>query len=410
MLQWRVAATSPEILNGPPSLGAQKTPTVQIDALTGLRGFAALLVLFVHGSGLTAYPWFGLHGYGPIALFVLSGFLLFQPWSRWLMAQGEPPSLRSFFRRRFWRIFPPYLAMLGLTALLLPTSRPVGLDGWVQAVTLTHTLRPDGLRPSMEHTWSLSTELAWYVSLPIIGLILGWLVRNRRVRPMKAMLGIFLVCLVISASWRWLISYRVDDLAKLLTFPSWLPGFIACFMGGALIGHLTIAERTRVVESHWLRSFASRTWLVAAVAIGAALVANSPLGGSWEYEPQTFWERTIRASFCFIVALALLAGVAGAPASSWVLKCFSVKWLVAIGRWSYGIYLWHLPLRELLSREVPIQPGFLGLAAWLALLLGASAALGAATHAFIETPAVAFSKRSAPTRVVARRAGMTTGG
>ena len=44
-----------------------EAPGLQVDALTGLRGFAALAVVAVHASGRTDFDWFGIHGYGPAA-------------------------------------------------------------------------------------------------------------------------------------------------------------------------------------------------------------------------------------------------------------------------------------------------------------------------------------------------------
>lgn len=393
MFECCVAATSPEILKDSSAQQKRGGSTGHVDALTGLRGFAALVVVFVHGSGLTAYPWLGLHGYGPIALFVLSGFLLIQPFSRWMIGVAERPSIEKFVRRRLYRIFPAYLVVLCVTALILPMSRPLEADGWFRAFTLTNTYGADGLRPGMEHTWSLGTELTWYAALPLIAIAVGTVVRrwwpNRAV---PVMVGAFILSLAITVVWRWFITYHVHDFGKQLMFPLWLPGFLACFVGGALLAHTVIAARNDRGSMKALRWFASKSWLVLGVAIGSALLGNSHLGGPWTFEPASFQEVSIRTAACTITALALLAGVAAGDDNSLVNRIFSVRWLVATGRWSYGIYLWHMPAMLLLAREVQIHQGPFGLVVWLAMLLAVAIPLGALTYAFVERPAIAWSK------------------
>src|SRR3712207_5648557 len=165
--------SSAETLEGVPPRIPVEDRRAQIAVLTGLRGFAALMVLLIHSAGRTDYPGFGVQGYGPVALFVLSGFLLYRPWSMWALRDGKQPSVRTFARRRLARIFPAYLVVLLAFAVIYPASQPNGFDGWLRALTLTGTFASDGLRPGLEQTWSLGTELTWYVALPVMGLLAG---------------------------------------------------------------------------------------------------------------------------------------------------------------------------------------------------------------------------------------------
>jgi peptidoglycan/LPS O-acetylase OafA/YrhL len=390
-----VAATSPEILvdqNG----GSRGVIKGQVAALTGLRGFAALVVVVVHASGLTEYPWIGIHGYGPIALFVLSGFLLFQPWSKWMLGRADQPVLRTFFRRRIFRIFPAYLVTLLVVALIYPASRPLDRDGWLRSLTLTQTTAYDGLRPGMEHTWSLNTELSWYVVLPFLGAAAAAVVFRLRRTPMTAMLGLLGLATCVTIAWRWYVSTHVDDLGGLLTRPFWLPGFIVCFVAGAAVGHVVVADRYEAGGRRLLHRFAARPWLVILSAVVAGSIATSSLGGPWGYTARTEEERLVRFWFCTALALVLLVGVAASDSRSIVNRAFSMRWIVAVGRWSYGIYLWHLPVRDLLARDIEIAPGPFGFVVWLALQLAVAIPLGAATYAFVEKPAIAWSKRERP--------------
>ena len=138
------------------------------------------MVVFVHASGRTDYPGFGIQGYGPVSLFVLSGFLLYRPWARWSMRVADRPATGRFFRRRLARIFPAYLLVVLVVAVAYPPSQPNTFGGWLRLLTLTNIYGPHGSRPGLEQTWSLGTELSWYLALPVMGLITGLLARRLR--------------------------------------------------------------------------------------------------------------------------------------------------------------------------------------------------------------------------------------
>src|SRR5690242_4861493 len=90
-----------------------------IAALDGVRAIAALMVVSLHLNKGAGVPWsinreplasslavFGRTGV--ILFFVLSGFLLFMPYARALLFQERWPSLRTFYLRRIFRIWPGY--------------------------------------------------------------------------------------------------------------------------------------------------------------------------------------------------------------------------------------------------------------------------------------------------------------
>ena len=93
------------------------------------------------------------------------------------------------------------------------------------------------------------------------------------------------------------------------------------------------------------------------------------------------------------MSAAVLVGVVAGHPGSPVVRVFSMRWIVAVGRWSYGIYLWHLPVIVILEKDVNrAGPG--GLLLWLAIVLAVSVPLGAATYAWVEKPAIAWSRRT----------------
>lgn len=388
-----MAASSALALEEPGDRRSLSITRGHVDALTGLRGFAALVVLTVHVSGRTDFAFIGIHGYGPVSLFVLSGFLLYRPWSRWALGLGSAPSLRTFARHRAARIFPAYLVVLLLVAVVVPESQPLGSDGWARALTLTNTTASDGLRPGMEHTWSLGTEVSWYLALPVVGLLVGTIAR--RVAPRsraRVVLGLFALGLPMAATWRWWL--EAEGLNPLFTYSFWLPGFMACFLGGAAVCHVLQADRAGLAGSRVLRWLGERRpWVLVLLAVVVGGIGNSTLGGPWDYVPATFTERQIRFTSVTVLALLLLVGAALGTPRSPVTRALSPRWLVAVGRWSYSVYLWHLPVIVVLAPYVA-RDGVDGFLLFYGLTLAVTIPLGAATYAWVERPAIAWSKRA----------------
>lgn len=381
-------------------MSAEETPgpssaekTAQVDALTGLRGFAALVVVAVHASGRTNFPEFGIHGYGPVSLFVLSGFLLYRPWSRWALGVAKRPNVRVFARRRLLRIFPAYLVVMLAVAVMLPASQPNGWDGWVRAFTLTGTFASDGLRPGLEQTWSLGTELSWYVALPVLGLLAGLL--GRRLKGRRAFYSVVgLLALSIPVTVFWRVWVQVEDLGKEFTYSFWLPGFLICFAGGAAVSHFLEGEQVGLVDLSRVRSWLGHGWVAIALMVLIAGIGTSPLGGPVEYVPASFSERQIRFASSTILALLLLLACVLSRPNSLLVRFMGTRWMTATGRWSFGIYLWHLPVIVLLEDDFTLRTGVSGFLLWMTCIVAVSIPLGAATYAWVEKPAIAWSKRT----------------
>src|SRR5579859_5107277 len=90
--------------------------------LDALRGFAALCVVFDHGSTLLLLPvrtflyhWFNLGQYGVFVFFLVSGYII--PAS--LERKG---SVRGFWISRAFRLYPMFLVALVLSAVAYKTG------------------------------------------------------------------------------------------------------------------------------------------------------------------------------------------------------------------------------------------------------------------------------------------------
>src|SRR5690606_21527322 len=94
----------------------------RIASLDGIRGIAALIVFVAHAGLGHIVP----GGFGVTIFFFLSGYLI----TTLLCVEFEKTgsiSLKHFYLRRVYRIFPPLYPVLGLALLLAAfTTREVG--------------------------------------------------------------------------------------------------------------------------------------------------------------------------------------------------------------------------------------------------------------------------------------------
>src|SRR5262249_22727268 len=116
--------------------------------------------------------------------FVLSGFLI----TGILLDSKRSPAtyFRSFYARRFLRIFPPYYGFLLLVLLVMPRTgwmsevarvaelRDVQIWFWLYLVNVATALTPLHVQVPLvdSHFWSLSVEEQFYLVWPLLVLTL----------------------------------------------------------------------------------------------------------------------------------------------------------------------------------------------------------------------------------------------
>jgi peptidoglycan/LPS O-acetylase OafA/YrhL len=164
--------------------------------LEGVRGIAALLVVFHHARSHHLWGW--LQGWNGVTLFfVLSGFLIT---TLALREEEERGSLRvgAFAVRRVFRILPVYLVSLALYAAAMVT---LGLgaehrDVFAHAVPWYLSPFPEVPFFTRVHivfslAWSLGIEEKFYLLWPLVGFVL---LRNRARGRLGVALVLALVC------------------------------------------------------------------------------------------------------------------------------------------------------------------------------------------------------------------------
>lgn len=145
----------------------------RMDAITGLRFFAACAVVHLHTAEL--YPQGRLPGRSTLWMqavsffFMLSGFILASVYPR-LQSWA---SIRRFLVARWARIYPVYaLALLTMVLLVPRWAYHHPTDTWpiVQHLTMTQSWGPGQGNAFAFNTpaWSISTEIGFYLCFPLL--------------------------------------------------------------------------------------------------------------------------------------------------------------------------------------------------------------------------------------------------
>ncbi len=309
-------------------MGAGARSFGYVPALDGLRALAVGAVLLFHADlGLVDGGFLGVS-----VFFTLSGFLITTLLLDEHAATGGV-SLSAFFARRVRRLVPAAYACIVLVLLLgagwgavqrrnLPAdvvASVTNVANWRFAFASTsyQDLFIGGPSP-LAHFWSLAIEEQCYVALPILA---WWALRRGR----RVFAGALLVLLVLSIA------------ATLLTTDSDIVYYgthtrAAELLVGAL---LAVGIQRRSVPDRW-REIAGWSGLI---VLGAAVVFTH-IGDAWLYRGGL--------AAVSLPSAALILGLTGRTALGRV-----VGWapLVAIGRVSYGLYLFHWPIFLVLSPQ-----------------------------------------------------------
>jgi peptidoglycan/LPS O-acetylase OafA/YrhL len=309
----------------------------RIPPLDGLRGFAALAVIVYHVVHTTDPGLLALNAPPLIAtslndlginsvttFFVLSGFLISLPFVGWLLGVAGPVDPWRYMRSRVLRIYPAWILVITVVAAF--SAAWVFEDPGRLALlwTLQQNYDPHLLRKIVPPGWSLVIEVSFYAALPLIAFVAAPLVRRAGFagRAVAVTVGaLALAAASFAFQWWWIYDAQVPrpDLRP-LTFSLFAWGDTFAFGVAAACAYLVFHHRGR------------RPWWWALPLAGVAVAAAG-----------VQWYPDYRHDWTAIAAALVVLALATAPRSP-VGKAFSIRPLRELGRLSYGVYLWHLPL------------------------------------------------------------------
>lgn len=376
----------------------------RLRALDGYRAAAALMVLVTHCAFSTgeidASAWGHLLGrldFGVTLFFLLSGFLLYRPWARAALVGGPAPALGPYARRRAARILPLYWLVVTVVLLTLPSLHPVAAATWWQHLLAVQIYVPRGTVDGLTQTWSLCTEIAFYAVLPLIGRLALGRRRTPSARPLRRQAWVLAACAAVAISFVAVFGFT-SVLPEQAGF--WLPFYLDWFAAGMALAVVEAALRTdqppRIALA--LRRLAQdeATMLVAAACLFVIVV--TPLGGGYDFTQWTGpWELLARHVLYGLVGLLLLVPCVLAD-DSWLSRTLARPWPHRLGLISYGIFLWHVYLLQVVMDATHIAP-FTGRFWWVtSLVLMSTLLVSTVTYRLVERPAQRWAHRAAASR------------
>jgi len=327
-----------------------KKEALRLEYLDGLRAVAALYVVLFHaGVGFldAERPLHGLlrnvqrglsFGHDAVAVFiVLSGYCLMLPVARAAVPGQLVRGVPNYIARRAWRILPPYFAALGGSLLLIalapvletPTktiwadSFPAFEFGPIAShLLLIHNLSPAWIHRINGPLWSVATEWQIYFFFPFL-LLPVW----RRFGAGSTLCAGF----GLGAGLTWLAPSAAHSAS------SW---YLGLFGLGMCAAGIDFANRP---AERWLRERVP--WRFVCLAMLGAVACGVTVLIKYWFRFMPYSDALVGAA----TASALLyltphALRPAGPPKPLLLRVFSSGPLVALGRFSYSLYLTHLPV------------------------------------------------------------------
>ena len=364
---------------------------------------AVLAVVCVHmpndaPGGWRENPWFFASylmrlGYFGVPLFILlSGYCIHRKAVRTSKTNDAfKVNWQALWKRRFWRLYPPYAIAL-IVGLLLPNAFGVDLSNqWlgtfdrnsfgkdlVTHLTMTHNLTVEyntGMRNGVY--WTLGLEEQLYALYPVLILIL--LKANWRI--CLATIG------TVSAVWQFLSprfpSLPVLDGVTIGSFHAWPFNYWLHWTLGALAVS-AVEGQTRI----W-RGFGSPRFCFLSLATGLLLNKNfvqlaANIWPAITLEDETV--ATIESIGSFFIAASLFSVLVWTASNEthWFMKTRVSAALAQIGKMSYSIYLLHVPAILVVAQFDKFEPSGMGWLLRSLTYLAASLLLGLAFYILIE--------------------------
>ncbi len=363
------------------------SPSPRIRTVDGLRGLAALLVVFDHtvGNDWGMGAW-SAQNHGIVVFALLTGFLLSGPFLRARLDGRSRPTPIRFLWARVARIYPGYWAALGIAALTIGLHDMGPGDG-LRVATLAQTFGADTPFEGLPPTWSLSMFLSFYLALPAW----SWWRSRRDDRGAGAAVLLrrevsWLCGLIVAAFFVRALSLT-DPIAGDPAFT--LFGRADWFAIGMILAALVVAVQGEI-GPRVLTVPGRRPTLAVIFAVGLT-VASALIPVRLE----EIRDQLDTAAAGLLVAAVLLHG----PVLRGPQRLLATRPAVAIGRWSYGIFLWGYIVQKAITE---LAPG-IATGPHLALTMAGAIALGAVSWRWVERPAAAYLRRLGSRERGARR-------
>ena len=353
-----------------------------VPALDGIRGIAVLQVFVAHFHWIVSTdpyfnavtPWHWLNktlepGFlGVDIFFVLSGFLI----TSLLLKdrqRNQPGMFRRFYMRRALRLLPALYAIL-IASFFVALWEKFPMN--IQWRTTWHALlylnnwnvvwNPNAAQNDLGHLWSLAIEEQFYIVWPAI--LIGLVVLKV---PHKAMMGLIAITIAV-------VAWHRNELWN--QGVSWLFLYIRT---DTRVDSLLVGALFALIYRHIRINRKLLNYSATIAFFGIVFIKYELSSGSFIYKGGF----TVIAILTGIVVLAAAENVwRGNAVLTW-------KPLTILGKVSYGLYLWHMLIFQLMGRHFTWGPKSVRIVIGIMIV----SAVTAVSWFFIEKPFLRLKDR-----------------
>jgi peptidoglycan/LPS O-acetylase OafA/YrhL len=340
-----------------------------IPCFDGLRSLAIVLVILRHLEVSNIIP----AGFGVTVFFFISGVLI----TRLLLAeqvQKGGVDLFNFYIRRFVRLAPPLIVMVGITSIVMVANGVyVPWQGVASSLLYfrnyyTWYLKATGQpldTEIWEPTWSLAVEEHFYLLFPLVLVFFGSRPRIFITAMSAACVGSLVLRILAWFYWpepdQYLYHATEMRLDGILT--GCLLSYVAHYLPNA---------------SFWKYISSQSIFWFCVMCIPASMLYR-----------EAFYDGAIKYSVQQLLLIVIMYQMIFIDSHQWAKVILENGFLKYIGRLSYSLYLWHLPCYYAVKALLPAQPH----SVQVIISIAAAFVVAAMSYHLLEMPLVSMRKK-----------------
>ncbi len=387
--------------------------------LEGIRGMACLAVVTAHSwthfapestpPGAAQALAIGL-----VLFFAMSGLLIYLPFVRDIALGERRVSLTRYAGRRIARVFPGYLviflvcnfvfqAVYTENAVDVSTTNSDAGTGMMTDplqlflnLTLLQTFVPDALQTGINPSWSLTTELCFYIALPLLAVPLVRFTRGDARRGFWIALIPGTVLIIVGLIGRTWAEKLHSQQPEIDTFSAEFGANGIAVLSRSLlaIGDNFGLGMVVAVLFVWIERGELAAWTRRRILVGGGIVVLVCAAFVLAMHEDHPWFTGSAMSVAAAAILLILVEPTARMTPSVLVRMTSIPAFEYVGKASLSVYLWHYPLIVLASRfdlfggdnvaTMIIAP---------AVIFAGAVVLGSISYTLVEKPAMSWRQK-----------------